>query len=226
MPPLVAFTGLHNSGKTTVARKVVSRLIIKGYKAAVVKSTKHENLEKEINRPGSDTALYREEGVEAVAIIDSSSMILFKDHHGESIKKLSERFFYDFDIIILEGFKSVEEITKLEVVNQKNSEAPLYRSVKGIDAVISDEKPTDIPSDVTFFLNTEINELSNFIEQRYILPFKENYLTLYVNGKVIETNNFVKSALTGTVMGFVKSLRGTSNAEFIDIKIKPVNIYE
>ncbi len=42
---------------------------------------------------------------------------------------------------------------------------------------------------------------------------------LTVNGKNIELNSFVKSFISQTVMGMVKSLRGIDRIETIDLKI-------
>ena len=47
MPPVVCFTGWHNSGKTTLATQVVARLKARGYTVAVIKSTKETGLEPE-----------------------------------------------------------------------------------------------------------------------------------------------------------------------------------
>ena len=42
---------------------------------------------------------------------------------------------------------------------------------------------------------------------------------LTINGEEIELNSFVESFVSQTVMGMVKSLRGVSDIETIDLKI-------
>jgi len=42
---------------------------------------------------------------------------------------------------------------------------------------------------------------------------------LKINGKETELNNFVENFIAQTVMGMVKSLRGVSDIETIDLKV-------
>lgn len=220
MPAIVAFTGLHNSGKTTVARKVISELRSMGYRSAVIKSTSHKDIEKEMDRPGTDTALYRKDGVEAVAIMDSDNICLFQDMRNIPVKDMALRLFYDFDLVVLEGFKNILETPKIEVVRKSLAESPLYRDIDGIEAVVSDDEIHDLRPGQVWFSKEKIRDISLFIEKRYIKPSIRSNVRLYVNGNRIETNRFVTSALAGTIKGFISSLKGTGDAEQIDISFR------
>jgi molybdopterin-guanine dinucleotide biosynthesis protein B len=220
MPAITGFTGLHNSGKTTVARRVIEKLRSMGYRIAVLKSTSHEGIEKEMDKPGSDTALYRDDGIEAVGIIDSRSLVLFQDHNMMPVTELAQRLFHDFDLVVLEGFKQVAGVPRIEVVGKSSPEGPLYRKNKGIEAVVSDEKITDLLPGQVWFQTGQTNDIALFIEKTYIEPSIHSDLRLYVNGKPVDATRFVTSALTGTITGFLTSLRGTEGAEQVDISFR------
>jgi len=63
MPPFLAISGYHNAGKTILTLSLYEILRKKGYKIAVIKSSKEKDVLTDI--PKKDTWLYREAGIPA-----------------------------------------------------------------------------------------------------------------------------------------------------------------
>jgi molybdopterin-guanine dinucleotide biosynthesis protein B len=213
MTPILTFIGWHNSGKTTVIREVVRRLRDRGYKIAVIKSTKHRGLN--FDSPGSDSYLYGKDGIESVALICPDELILFQENTGEDLKHLAFRLFPDADLVIGEGFKHVSGIPKIEVARADESKEPLRESVSDVRAVVSDYE-------VSFdrvFKTSRIAELTDFIENSFLNDNKDD-VCLFLDGREISLNNFVRNSLKGIIFGFINCLKFTKGAQKLEIRIK------
>jgi|AntAceMinimDraft_9_1070365.scaffolds.fasta_scaffold00502_5 molybdopterin-guanine dinucleotide biosynthesis protein B len=213
MTPILTFIGWHNSGKTTVIREVVRRLRDRGYKIAVIKSTKHRGLN--LDSPGSDSYLYGKDGIESVALICPDELILFQENTGENLKHLAFRFFPDADLVIGEGFKHASGIPKIEVTRADASKESLRGSVSDVRAVVSDY---EISFDKVF-KTSRITELTDFIENSFLNDKKDD-VCLFVDGCEISLNNFVRNSLKGIIFGFINCLKFTQDAQKLEIRIK------
>lgn len=213
MIPILAFIGWHNSGKTTVIREVVRRLRDRGYKIAVIKSTKHRGLN--LDSTGSDSYLYGKDGIESVALICPDDLILFQENTGEDLKHLAFRLFPDVDLVIGEGFKHASGIPKIEVTRADESKEPLRESVSNVMAVVSDN---EISFDKVFKIN-QVTELTDFIENSFLNDKKDD-VCLFLDGREISLNNFVSNSLRGIIFGFVNCLKFTRGAQKLEIRIK------
>jgi molybdopterin-guanine dinucleotide biosynthesis protein B len=104
MLPIVAVVGHSNTGKTTLIRRLVKELQLKGYKVGVIKHDPSDH--GEVDRKGSDTANFWDEGCQAVVLSSPSRLTVFrrveKDTTPEEIVPLCG----DVDCIILEGYKT------------------------------------------------------------------------------------------------------------------------
>jgi molybdopterin-guanine dinucleotide biosynthesis protein B len=213
MTPILTFIGWHNSGKTTAIREVVRRLRDKGYKIAVIKSTKHRGLN--LDSPGSDSYLYGKDGIESVALVCPDELILFQENTGEGLKHLAFRLFPDADLVIGEGFKHASGIPKIEVTRADISKEPLRESVSDVRAVVSDY---EVSFDKVFKIS-QIAELTDFIENSFLNDMKDN-VCLFVNGREISLNNFVRNLLKGVILGFINRLKFTHSAQKLEIRIR------
>jgi molybdopterin-guanine dinucleotide biosynthesis protein B len=158
MPPVITFIGWHNSGKTTLTREVVSHLKAKGYRVAVIKSTKETGLDNE--QSGTDTARYRQSGADAVALAAPDLLTIKRLPLDMELKALAHFLFPEVDIVIGEGFKKAADVAKIEV--RRDPESPcIYQEVEGVIAVASD-LPTNGPR--RFGLK-QSHALAEFIEQ-------------------------------------------------------------
>ena len=213
MTPILTFIGWHNSGKTTLIREVVRRLRDRGYKIAVIKSTKHRGLN--LDSPGSDSCLYGKDGIESVALICPDDLILFQENTGEDLKHLAFRLFPDVDLVIGEGFKHASGIPKIEVTRADESKEPLRESISDVRAVVSDY---EVSFDKVFKIS-QVAELTDFIENSFLNDNK-NDMCLFVDGREISLNNFVQDSLKGIIFGFINCLKFTRDAQKLEIQIK------
>lgn len=164
MPPVVSFVGWHNSGKTTLTRQVVNHLIDMGYRVAVIKSTKESGIV--VDQPGTDTALYKATGADAVALLAPDQLIIQRRPPTLELIELVPLLFPDVDIVLAEGFKQASLVPKIEV--RRDARAPwIYQQVTGVVAVATDLPVNDV-SGLRCFGLTQSRELAVFIARRYL----------------------------------------------------------
>ena len=218
MVPVISFIGYHNSGKTTVATKVVENLTKKGYRVAVLKSTKHRKLIGDT--PGKDSYRYRESGAGAVGIVSPDEIVLFQDIDRDrlNLKFFSFLLFGDYDIVICEGFKR-SDVPKIEVTRKELNQPLLLKEVKGVVAVVSDFPVEGVKN----FSFDDTEKLTSFIEEEFIKrreePFQDE-VELFVNGRRVPMEQGEKETLREILLGFVKPLQGIEYpVERIDVRI-------
>lgn len=214
MVPIVSFIGWHDSGKTTLARDVVTHLKEKGLRVAVIKSTKRADIA--FDREGSDTDKYQKAGADAVTLMAPDQMVMMSARPDMNLIALVHRFFHDYDIVIGEGFKNERKIAKIEVTR---GDAELLKGqVHGVIAIVTDRT---LSGDYVFRPD-ESKEVAKFIMGKFIggQGGRKEKILLLVNGKKIPLKSFVQDALVGTVCGFVKTLKNIGAIEEIDLKVK------
>lgn len=214
LTPVVAFVGYHNSGKTSFASKVVRILKEKGYKVAVVKSTKHSGLIKDTE--GKDTFIYKQSGADAVALVMPDEIVLFSKEQLP-LTELVFHYFPHFDIVICEGFKN-SSVPKIEVIRKELNKNPLHNQLKNVIAVASDFEIPDIKN----FSIEKPEEVAEFLEKSFIKKRNDDFpheVTLLVNGKEIPMKHYVKKSLMGVIEGFISALKGVEKPETIEIRI-------
>lgn len=214
MPQIVTFIGWHDSGKTTLATKVVNHLKQAGYRVAVIKSSKESGVM--FDTPGSDTDQHRQAGADSVLFVAPDQMVLMTANRNLTLSTLAHRYFSDVDIVIGEGFKQATRVAKIEVLRDRDQ--MLCDKVSGVIAVATD---LDLDGNNVFRLD-ESREIASFIAKRFLQePCRGvEQTSLLVNGSRIPLKEFVQQALAGTVSGFVKSLKFTDNVREIEIRVK------
>lgn len=207
MVPVISFIGYHNSGKTTVATQVVKNLVSKGYRVAVLKSTKHRKLIGDT--PGKDSYRYRESGAEAVGIVSPDEIVLFQsiDRDKLKLKFLSFLLFGDYDIVICEGFKHAD-VPKIEVTRKELNQPLLFEKVDKVIAVVS-----DFPIDgIRSFSFQETGKLTSFIEEEFISKREKEEIDLFIDGKRVNLDEN-----TRRIIGEI--LRTFPDKEKIDLRV-------
>ncbi|MCW5205598.1 molybdopterin-guanine dinucleotide biosynthesis protein B [Desulfobulbus sp. F5] len=159
-PPVVTFIGWHSCGKTTLAAHVVRQLKERGYRVAVVKSTKDSGLF--ADQAGTDTAIHRQAGADAVALVAPDRMLITVENQAKDLATIARCFFVDMDIVIGEGFKEADDIAKIEVF--RGNGPRLRGQVSGVIAVASD---CGLIEENSFGLH-ESSRLANFIEEHFL----------------------------------------------------------
>jgi len=166
MKPIFSVIGHSNTGKTTFIRALVRELHHRGYRVAVIK---HDHLDHgEIDRKGSDTAQFWEEGCETVVLSSPSRLALFKrtgrDTPPEEIIPLCG----EVDCVILEGYKS-SAFPKIEI-RRENEELPEADRRRLLAVVLEHEGEKEaqrqkVAPKVPLFLREETKEIAALLEK-------------------------------------------------------------
>lgn len=166
MPAILGFIGWHNSGKTTLMRKVASLLRKRGYRLAVIKASRDPGLHPD--RAGSDTSLYWQDGVEHVALLTPDEFLLRSRLLKPDLPALAEYFFADLDLVLVEGCKHAD-MAKIEV-RRKKLDPPLYNQVSGVIAVVTEQADPVEATALPCFSPHQHEELAHFIEKNFLAP--------------------------------------------------------
>ncbi|PIE73418.1 MAG: molybdopterin-guanine dinucleotide biosynthesis protein B [Deltaproteobacteria bacterium] len=161
IPPILAFVGWHNSGKTTLVCAVVAEIKRLGYRVAVVKSSSKTGVV--FDSPGTDTSRHKAAGADMVMLVAPDQMCLQTRTVDISLKVLVERYLCDVDIVIAEGFKRSEDIAKIEVFVDRDQR--LRDQVSGVIAVATN---CDCSSDLPVFRLDQAAAIAGFLEQRFL----------------------------------------------------------
>jgi len=227
MPFLLSISGYHNAGKTTLALSLFEVLKKRGYKIAVVKSSKEKNVL--TDTPEKDTWLYREAKVPVVGFFQENLFTLYLNPEILNLSSFKDWYvfflslFWDFNLVILEGFKSFDMIYKLWVVKENDEDLKKIKAetknLLGFVVKNELEKWKNLYPEERFFLFNEIDILADFIEE--LIKKYEPRTLLKVNGKKIPMKSFVEDVLIYPLLGFIKALKGVpESVEDIEIKIK------
>src|SRR5574342_1300265 len=138
-PPIVAFVGRSNSGKTTLIERVIPELVRSGYKVATVKHAGHGF---DLDTEGKDSWRHKQAGASSVVILSKGSMAMFADVSDQlKVEDVRDRFLDgSYDLIIAEGWKN-EGYPKIVIIREQAGEIPILQ--EGLLAVVSD-KPIDL----------------------------------------------------------------------------------
>lgn len=116
-PPIVAVSGIKNSGKTTMLEGLVPRLRARGLRVSVIKHDGHDFTP---DVPGTDSYRLREAGACGVAVYSAHRYMVTAEWPDQNVDSLLARF-RDMDLILLEGGKR-SAYPKVEVVRRAVSD--------------------------------------------------------------------------------------------------------
>lgn len=119
-PVVLAISGVHNSGKTTLLGKLIPLLRARGLKVGVIKHDGHDFTP---DVPGTDSYRLREAGAEGVAVFSGNRYLLTEEFrlNEQDLLALFER--HGYDLVLMEGFKE-SGWPKIEVVRSAISKEP------------------------------------------------------------------------------------------------------
>ncbi len=205
MPLILALSGYHNVGKTTLACYLIENLMPRGFKVGVIKSTKEE---KELtDREGTDTFRYKVAGASQVMLFQKERATLYlsslPSDRGRLLTFLRNLFF-DHDLLLLEGFKTWDEIPKIWVKGSKEEEIP--KEVLNIVFSATIEEKEDILHFVETYLQKEREHFEVFLS---------------VNGKEIYLKPHLQKLCRHLLLGLLATLKDIPERIFsIQLKIK------
>lgn len=214
MPPVIAFIGKPDSGKTTLLEKLIPELRRRGHRIGTIKHHVHTF---EMDKPGKDTWRHKQAGASTVALSSPTGLGIIRDVDGDlTIEELVGRYYGDIDLVIAEGYKRLG-LPKIEVFRSALHDTPLPDRDDTWVAMVSDTPGID---GLPCFGLDDVVGLADFLEERFIKPFPRQKTSLLVNGQPVYLNSFVESFLRQAITGMTCSLKGCENPEEIIITIR------
>ena len=214
MPPVIAFIGKPDSGKTTLLEKLIPELRGRGYRIGTIKHHVHAF---EMDKPGKDTWRHKQAGANTVALSSPTGLGIIRDVAEDlTIEELVGRYYGDIDLVIAEGYKRLG-LPKIEVFRSALHDTPLPDRDDTWVAMVSDTAGVkELPC---FGLEDAVG-LADFLEERFIKPFPRQKTSLLVNGQPVQLNSFVESFLRQAITGMTCSLKGCQDPREIIITIR------
>ncbi len=213
MVPIVSVVGRSGAGKTYVMGKMIAELKRRGYRVAAVKHSAHSV---DLDLEGKDSWAHAQAGSDAVVISSPHRFALIADvDHDSSLADLSRFIGPDFDIILAEGFKQ-DKVAKIEVHRGKTG-AGLLCGPGELLAVVSDEP---LEAGIPRYTPEDARGIVDLIEEKYLNKVESETVSLYVDGRHVPLNDFVRRLFANVLFGLVSTLKGISEAGAIDIAIR------
>lgn len=215
MQRVISFIGPKNSGKTTTVSELTRWLSMNGFSVAALKHVEKGSLE--YNR-GKDSARHFEHGAQlSIASDDEIASILFHLKDGDDPGSIIERFLFNVDFVLVEGY-SKSGLPKAIFITGDENEDSRFKNIENIVCAIfsSDIMPLQVP----VFNIDDIGGIGGFILSSPKLCYEPAKAALYVNSKRVYIKDFVQDFIKGAVVGMTSSLRGAQDARSIEVKIR------
>ncbi|MFH1941885.1 MAG: molybdopterin-guanine dinucleotide biosynthesis protein B [bacterium] len=166
MPLLLSFVGRSDTGKTRLILKLIPEFFRRGFRTAVVKDCCRGF---DLDREGKDSYHFTQAGAQAVMLTSPDQIGLIMKKDGDvNLKARLEKYFDDFDLILIEGLREEPEIEKIELlrkgVNEIKEANPEETIAYVCDYRLNTEKPVFDPDDVekiVRFIEHRMNHSSN-----------------------------------------------------------------
>jgi len=169
LPVVLLVTGAHESGKTTVAVRLIEALVKEGLKVGSLKHTDHEY---ETDVPGKDSQRHKAAGAEPAILVAGRRSAVHRGPEKTSASDPSastaeanrrpslsvflegEYGLRDCDVVVVEGYRG-EAYPKIEVCRGATGRGPICESDPLVVAVVTD-RPTRHASSVPRFSFEEV----------------------------------------------------------------------
>ncbi len=141
--PIIGIAGWKNSGKTTLAVRLVEELTGRGFRVSTIKHAHHAL---RLDEEGTDSARHRAAGATQVAVVSSRRWALMTEGPEPDFADILGRL-DTCDVVIVEGYKS-QQIRKIET-RRKAAEPGfgLAGKDRNVIAIASDGDDTDTDTD-------------------------------------------------------------------------------
>ena len=156
----IAFTGPSNSGKTTLIKKISTKLQEDGKKVSIIK---HDPKDKAIfDKEGKDSHTFFNTGADVAVISPNRTTLFF--HKGYSVEEVIEKF-GDSDFLLVEGLKWLN-LPRVGIFRGEIDESYLDKVLAiAIDDTIN-PKNYKIPSSIDILDLNNTDEVVQWIEKR------------------------------------------------------------
>ena len=221
MKNAISICGYKGSGKTWLILRILEHLKNQGYRIAVLKSSHIEEVL--TDKQDSDTWKYREAGVEGVLLFQKSLFTLYLSPENTDLLYILEGILWNFDLILCEGLKGFDLISKLWILKDPNELKEILPKLKNLLGIIVKEKNEieklkDSYPWLEFFYIEDVEEIAKFITNRIM---EKDEVKLLVNRKKIGLKPFIKEFLKVPFIDMVKLLKNVpQEIKEIEFKIK------
>jgi molybdopterin-guanine dinucleotide biosynthesis adapter protein len=133
-PPIIGIVGWKNSGKTTLAVRLVEELTARGLAIATIKHAHHAL---RLDEKGTDSARHRAAGAKQVAVVSERRWALMREGPEPDFADVVAQL-EPCDLIVVEGYKS-QPIPKIEARRRESHPgAGLAESDNRVIAIAAD----------------------------------------------------------------------------------------
>jgi len=224
---VIGIIGYHNSGKTTLIRKLARELMGRGHAVAVVKHLSHH-----VDVPGKDTTLLGEVVDQVAFVSPEESGVFWKK--PLSLEDIIPHL--DADIVLVEGFKAEKTFPKVVCLRGEPQDHDLFDSL-AICAVGPADHVQGL--EVPILARDEVDKIANLVDQKaFKLPNLncggcghercydlareivagsrgvEDCVSLQpdtvvtIDGRPLALNPFISRIVRGAIVGMLSSLKG------------------
>ena len=158
MRAIISIVGKSSSGKTTLLEGLIAELQRRGRRVAIVKHSHHAD---PLDTPSKDTWRFTRAGsaLSAINSLDHLAIYRHVDHYFDP-REISTSVFWDYDVILTEGFKS-SGYPKIEVHRAELGD-DLVSDPAQLLAVVTD---TPLELDIPQFSHEDLPGIADFIEK-------------------------------------------------------------
>ena len=168
LPPVLCIIGRKDSGKTGLTVALGAELNRRGHRVMTVKHGHGF----ELDRPGKDSWRHRHEGGALRTVLAGPrdfAVIGGWPRTELSLAELTERFLWDADIVLAEGFNGAPE-RKIEIFRKGTQAGPLYAADDPASsrtlAMVTDDSRMEVPIPVFPLGGPELFQaLADFVEE-------------------------------------------------------------
>ncbi|HEV8269094.1 MAG TPA: molybdopterin-guanine dinucleotide biosynthesis protein B, partial [Thermoanaerobaculia bacterium] len=158
----ILLVGAHESGKTTLAEKLIAAFAAEGFHVGSVKHTDHEY---ETDLPGKDSQRHAAAGANPAVLVAGRRVA----SHGAGkepppLAALLAGSLADADVVVVEGYKRTAGFPKIEVVRAATGREPVAEREIGVVAVVAD-RATRHPDSVRRLAFHEFDELYALVKK-------------------------------------------------------------
>jgi len=243
-PPAIAIVGYKNSGKTQVVETLTKELTDRGLKVATIKHTAENT---PLDTPGKDTHRHKQAGATATAILHNKGAAIY--HQQPMTIQQTAKQLDNPDIIILEGFKTINHIPRI-LVPRNQQDIPQLEN--GLEIAIARLENRQLTHTTPVIDITNPIELANIVQNKAIplLPghncntcghqtchqlakalldgiatitqctgYSTKGVTLKVDDEKIPLNRFTEKIIRNKIRGILKSLKDLNPQGKIEVKI-------
>ncbi|WP_405097908.1 molybdopterin-guanine dinucleotide biosynthesis protein B [Oceanobacillus sp. FSL H7-0719] len=159
---VIQIIGFKNSGKTTLATKIIEKLAKQGYRAASLKHHGHGGVP--IGMKNTDSEKHRQAGA-IFSGVEGDGLFQLSAASWNMEQMLSVYQLLQIDVLVMEGFKK-EPFPKIALIKRKE-EMVLLEQAENIMAVVSPLSLSDSAACPVFDVNN-INELFEWLHSELL----------------------------------------------------------